>query len=111
MVSERCKMAIKEELKKLGLHFVIVDLGEVEIMETLNTQQKQQLQIGLQAVGLELMDDRRAILIERIKTAVIEMVHYKDEPVRINFSEYLSEKLEHDYNYLSNIFGSAGYHH
>jgi AraC-like DNA-binding protein len=107
MVSQRCKMAVKDELKKMGLHFVIVDLGEVEIMETLNTQQKQQLQLGLKAVGLELMDDRRAILIERIKTAVIEMVHYKDEPVRINFSEYLSEKLEHDYNYLSNIFSEV----
>ncbi|HEV8512049.1 MAG TPA: AraC family transcriptional regulator, partial [Cyclobacteriaceae bacterium] len=65
MVSNRCKMAVKEELKKLGLHFIVVDLGEVEIMETLTTEQHDELKAGLLSSGLELMDDKRAVLIEK----------------------------------------------
>jgi len=104
MVSTRCKMVVKDELKKLGLHFMVVDLGEVEIMETLTEEQRQALNTGLQSAGLELMDDKRAILIEKIKNTIIEMVHYTEEPIKINFSDYLSQKLKLDYTYLSNIF-------
>jgi len=78
MVSTRCKMAVKEELKKLGLHFMVVDLGEVEIMEDLSADQRTQLKDALLLSGLELMDDKRAILIEQIKNVVVEMVHYTD---------------------------------
>ena len=74
MVSNRCKMAVKEELKKLGLHYIVVDLGEVEIMETITDEQRELLKAGLQNSGLELMDDKRAVLIEKIKNAIIEMV-------------------------------------
>lgn len=107
MVSARCKMAVKEELKKLGLHFIIVDLGEVEIMENISVEQQEQLKIGLLNSGLELMDDKRAVLIEKIKNTVIEMVHHTDEMIKINFSDFLSEKLNHDYTYLANLFSEV----
>ena len=107
MVSNRCKMAVKEELKKLGLHFIVVDLGEVEIMETITTDQREKLKISLFDSGLELMDDKRAVLIEKIKTTIIEMVHNSDEMIKTNFSDYLSEKLNHDYTYLANLFSEV----
>jgi AraC-like DNA-binding protein len=107
MVSNRCKMAVKEELKKLGLHFIVVDLGEVEIMETITTDQREKLKISLFESGLELMDDKRAVLIEKIKTTIIEMVHNSDEMIKTNFSDYLSEKLNHDYTYLANLFSEV----
>ena len=107
MVSQRCKMAVKEELKKLGLHFIIIDLGVVDVMENLTEEQWEQLKIALLRSGLELMDDKKAVLIEKIKNVIIEMVHYKDELAKINFSEYLSKKLNHDYTYLANLFSEV----
>ena len=107
MVSNRCKVAVKEELKKLGLHFVVVDLGEVDVMEDLTPEQTEQLKIGLLNLGLELMDDKRSILIEKIKNVIIEMVHHTDEMIKINFSHFLSEKLHHDYTYLANLFSEV----
>lgn len=104
MVSNRCKMAVKAELKKIGLHFIVVNLGEVEIMENISLQQREELKKGLLTSGLELIDDKRAVLIEKIKTIVIEMVHHSDEMIKTNFSYYLSEKLQHDYTYLANLF-------
>ena len=107
MVSTRCKMAVKEELRRLGLHFIVVDLGEVEIMETISEDKREQLKIALLNSGLELMDDKRAVLIEKIKNTIIEMVHHAGEIIKINFSEFLSEKLNHDYTYLSNLFSEV----
>jgi len=107
MVSTRCKMAVKEELKKLGLHFIVVELGEVEVMENLSPDQREALKAGLLDAGLELMDDKRAVLIEKIKTIIVEMVHYSDEPIKVNFSDYLSDKLKHDYTYLANLFSEV----
>jgi AraC-like DNA-binding protein len=107
MVSNRCKMAVKEELKKLGLHFIVVDLGEVDIMEDISEEQRALLQIGLHSSGLELMDDKRAVLIEKIKNAVIEMVHHTDEMIKVNFSDFLSKKLNHNYTYLANLFSEV----
>jgi AraC-like DNA-binding protein len=107
MVSNRCKMAVKEILKKLGLHFIVVELGEVEVMENLSAEQREDLKSGLLDAGLELMDDKRAVLIEKIKNAIIEMVHYSEEPIKVNFSDYLSEKLKHDYTYLANLFSEV----
>ena len=104
MVSIRCKMLVKVELTKLGLHYVNVDLGVVEIMEQISNQQQLQLKKALLKSGLELMDDKKAILIEKINSIIIEMVHYSDELPRMNFSDYLSEKLNYDYTYLANIF-------
>ena len=97
-------MMVKEELKKLGLHFVVVDLGVVEILEDITPQQKEELKINLLRSGLELLDDKKSILIEKIKNVIVEMIHYSDEVPKVNYSDYLSEKLEYDYTYLSNIF-------
>jgi len=107
MVSNRCKIAVKEELNKLGLHFIIVDLGEIDIMENITAEQREKLKNGLLASGLELMDDKKAVLIEKIKNVIIEMVHYTDELPKVNYSDYISEKLNHDYTYLSNIFSAV----
>ena len=107
MVSTRCKMVVKDELKKLGLHFIVVDLGEVEIMETISDEQREHLKTALLSTGLELMDDKKSILIERIKNVIIEMVHHSDGEMTINFSDFLSEKLNHDYTYLANLFSEV----
>jgi AraC-like DNA-binding protein len=107
MVSSRCKQAVKEELKKLGLHFILVELGEVEIMEDLSPEQRAQLREALAKIELELMDDRKGILIERIKNAIVEMVHHADENLKTNFSDYLSNKLQYDYTYLANLFSEV----
>lgn len=107
MVSNRCKMAVKEELKKLGLHFIVVDLGEVEIMENISDDQRGQLKTALLNTGLELIDDHKAVLIEKTKTTIIEMVHHSDEIIKTNFSDYLSEKLNYDYTYLANLFSEV----
>lgn len=104
MVSNRCKQAVRGELKKLGLHFIVVNLGEVEIMETLTTQKRELLKQGLLDCGLELMNDKKTILIEKIKTIIIQMIHHSEEPIKVNFSSYLAEKLDHNYTYLANMF-------
>lgn len=107
MVSNRCKMAVKEELKKLGLHCIVIDLGEVKIFETISVEKRELLKINLHNSGLELMEDRKAMLIEKIKNIVVEMVHHSDEIIKVNFSNYLSKKMNHDYTYLSNLFSEA----
>ena len=107
MVSLRCKMVVKEELKKLGLHYVNVDLGTVEILENITLAQKRELKKNLLRYGLELLDDKRNILIEKIKSLIIEMIHYSEEIPKVNYSEYISEKLDYDYTYLSNIFSEV----
>jgi AraC-like DNA-binding protein len=100
-------MVVKEELKKLGLHFIVVDLGEVEIMENMTTPQQEQLKLALFNSGLELMDDKRAVLIERVKNVIIEMIHHTDELPKVNYSDFISEKLNYDYTYLSNLFSEV----
>ncbi len=107
MVSNRCKLAVKAELNKLGLHFIVVDLGEVEIMEELTSAQQQQLRVGLSVSGLELMDDKRAVLIERIKNVITQMVHESEDLPKVNYSDYISQKLNYDYTYLSNLFSEV----
>ena len=107
MVSNRCKLAVKEALKSLGLHFIVVDLGEVEIMENISMEQREEMKIVLLNSGLELMDDKRAVLIEKIKNVIIEMVHHTDEIIKTKFSDFLSNKLNHDYTYLSNLFSEV----
>jgi len=100
-------MAVKEELTKLGLHFIVVDLGEVEIMENISLLQREQLKIALLNSGLELIDDKRAVLIEKIKNVIIDMVHHTDDAIKVNFSDFLSEKLSHDYTYMANLFSEV----
>jgi len=98
---------VMEELKKMDIPFIKVDLGEVELMTVITSQQKIQLGQALLKSGLELMEDKKAQLIEKIKQVIIEMVHYADELPRVKFSVYISEKLEYDYTYLSNLFSET----
>ncbi|MEJ0101554.1 MAG: helix-turn-helix domain-containing protein [Bacteroidota bacterium] len=107
MVSIRCKMLVKTEIEKLGLHYRTIELGEADIEENISPAQWNELNIALKKSGIELMDDKKSILIEKIKKIIIELVHYSDEPLEIKFSEYLSKKLNHDYTYLANLFSES----
>ena len=107
MVCIRCKMVVKDELKKLGLRYITVELGEVEIMEDISVEQHDQFKVALLRSGLELMDDKKSVLIQKIKNVIVELVHYSEEPLTINFSDYLSQKLNHNYTYLANLFSEV----
>lgn len=107
MVCIRCKMVVKDELTKLGVPFTVVELGEVEIQDKISAEQRDLLKVALLKTGLELMDDKKSILIGKIKNAIIELVHYSEEPLTIKFSEYLSQLLQHDYTYLANLFSEV----
>jgi AraC-like DNA-binding protein len=100
-------MIVKEELKKMGLKYIILDLGMVEILEDIDQQQREELKIELLKSGLELLDDKKSILIERIKNVITEMIHYSDELPKVNYSEFISSKLNNDYTYLSNVFSEV----
>ncbi len=100
-------MMVKEELKKLGLRYVVVELGLVDILEEITEEQREQLKVNLKKSGLELLDDKKSILIEKIKNVITEMIHYSDELPVLNYSEFISEKLNYDYTYLSNIFSEV----
>ena len=107
MVSIRCKMVVKAELEKLGLHYIIVELGHIDVKEDITATQRATLKAALLLSGLELMDDKKAMLIEKIKNVIVELVHYTDEVPKVNFSNYLSEKLNYDYTYLANLFSEV----
>jgi AraC-like DNA-binding protein len=100
-------MVVKAELEKLGLHYTTVELGEVEVMETISKEQHDLFKTALLKSGLELMDDKKSVLIQRIKNVIVELIHYSEEPLAINFSEYLSQKLNHNYTYLANLFSEV----
>ena len=107
MVSQRCKMVVKEELKKLGLPYASVDLGTVQLLKNITEEKREELKNNLLKTGLELLDDKKSILIEKIKDVIIEMVHYAEELPDMNYSDYISEKLNNDYTYLSNTFSEV----
>ena len=107
MVSLRCKMIVKAELDNLGLLYGAVDLGEVEVKTTISAAQREQLKLALLRSGLELMDDKKAVQIEKIKNIIIDMVHYNDEAPKTKNSEYISEKFGNNYTYLANLFSEA----
>jgi AraC-like DNA-binding protein len=107
MVSLRCKMLVKDELTNMGLHCMTVDLGVVDITEEINEETRVQLKTILARSGLELLDNKKSILIERIKNVIIEMIHYADELPKLNYSDHISEKLHYDYTYLSNLFSEV----
>lgn len=107
MVSPRCKMVVKAELNNLGLDFVIINLGVIEILEFITPEQISKLKLNLKKSGLELLDDKRSILVEKIKNVIIEMIHYADEKPKVNYSDFISEKLGYDYTYMSNIFSEV----
>ena len=107
MVSIRCKMIVKSELEKMCLQYTTVELGEVEIKEELSKKKFNQLKTALQTFGLELMEDRKSMLIEKVKNIIVEMIHYSEDPPLTNFSDFLSQKLNYDYNYLSTLFSEV----
>ncbi len=107
MVSQRCKFLVKEDLKKLGLQHVFLDFGLIEILETMTELQHEKLKLKLLQSGWELLDDKRSVLIEKIKNVVIEMVELPKGLEKINYSEHISEKLGYDYTYLANIFSEV----
>ena len=107
MVSNRCKIVVKEILRELDLHFIVVDFGEVEIMENISIEQRELLNYKLLECGLEIMDDKKSILIEKIKSIIINLILHTEENIKVNFSCYLSEKLNHNYTYLANLFSEV----
>ena len=107
MVCIRCQMVVKDELEKLGLNYIDVKIGEADIIGDISSEQVGQLDVALRKSGLQLMDDKKSILVEKIKSAIIELVHYTDEQIKVNLSDYLSDKLNHDYTYLANLFSEV----
>ena len=107
MVSLRCKMMVKLQLDQLGVLYNVIELGEVEIYGILNNEQRELLRTGLLKSGLELMDDKKAILVEKVKCIIIELIHYTEDELKVNFSDYLSEKLDYNYTYLANLFSEV----
>lgn len=107
MVCNRCKMVVKDELVKFGLHSSSVELGEVEITEELSKTQKNRLNEIMEGLGFELIDDKKSKLIEKIKTTIVSLVHHAGDNLKTTLSEHISRKLLHDYNYLSNLFSEV----
>ncbi|MET0392981.1 MAG: AraC family transcriptional regulator [Chitinophagaceae bacterium] len=107
MVCIRCKMVVKAELEKLGLHCSQVELGEAEVIGNISPEQHDRFKAALLKSGLELMDDKKSVLIQQIKNVIIALVHYSEEPLTMKFSEFLSQKLNHDYTYLANLFSEV----
>jgi AraC-like DNA-binding protein len=98
---------VTHELAKLGLHYTNVELGLVEIKNTITDKQKQELRANLATSGLELLDDKKSILVDKIKNLIIEMIHNSDEIPKVNYSDFISKKLGYDYTYLSNLFSEV----
>jgi AraC-like DNA-binding protein len=98
---------VKSELEKLGVSYVEVKIGEVNTIDDLPQAKLEILDTALRKSGLQLMDDKKSILVEKIKSAVIELVHYTDDQIKTNLSDYLSEKLNYDYTYLANLYSEV----
>lgn len=107
MVSIRCKMVVHDELTKLGVKYISIDLGMVEILNDIDEKQLSLFNDNILKYGLELLDDKKSILIERIKNVVINMIHYSDKIPKTTYSEYISEKLQYNYTYLANTFSEV----
>ncbi len=104
MVCIRCQMVVKYELERLALKFDYVKIGEANIIGEIDTEQREQLKNNLEKSGLFLIDNKKSVLVEKVAFTIIELVHYTDDQIKVNLSNYLSEKLNYDYTYLANIF-------
>lgn len=104
MVSFRCITVVKDALEKLGFQDIQVNLGEVILQENIPDTRLGQIRSILLQSGFELLEDKKNILMQQIKTHIIQLVYYSDEPLVQNLSVYLSDKLHHDYTYMSNLF-------
>lgn len=109
MVSNRCKALVQEELMSLGLQseYVVVDLGMVDLHKDITDIQLEQLKENLSKAGLEVLDDSKSKLVDKIKALITDMIHSKEEQPRENYSVYISEKLGYNYNYLANLFSEV----
>jgi AraC-like DNA-binding protein len=108
MVCNRCIKAVKDELSGLGYTIETIELGEVIVKEELKSSDIDRIRKVLDATGFELIDDKKSWLINRIKTLIIEYIHYdREKPEYVNFSDLLSTELSHDYSYLSHLFSSV----
>jgi AraC-like DNA-binding protein len=107
MICTACKQVVKTELEKLGVHCTSVELGEIEINDSLSENQIIEFDKAIRLLGFELMDTKKNYLIEKIKHAIFELVHYSDEDLKIGYSDYISLKVNHNYNYLSNLFSEV----
>ena len=107
MISRRSQMVVKSELEKLGINYTNVGLGEVEISGKISKDQLYKLAANLKLSGLELMVDDKKILVEKIVTTIIELVYYTDDQSKIILTGYLSQKLNHNYTYLSDLYFEA----
>lgn len=107
MVCNRCKMVVKAELEKLGLKPLLVELGEVTLAENISLEDKIKISDNLTHFGFELLEDKKTQIAEQIKTTIINLVHYTQEPLKINLSAYLSEQLKLEYTSLSSIFSEV----
>jgi len=100
-------MVVKAELEKLGLQYSYVKIGEADIIGSIEPEQIEELKLDLKKAGLALMDNKKSVLVEKIKSAIIELVHYSEDQIKVNLSDYLSEKLNYDYTYLANLFSEV----
>ena len=107
MVCLRCCMVVRFELEKLGLACIAVEVGMGETDGPVSVDQMKKFKIAMLNAGLELMDDKKNILIEKIKTVIYQMINYSDQPLKINFSYYLSSQLGFEYTYLANVFSEV----
>ena len=107
MVCIRCKMAVQSVLETLKIPYKSIELGQVELVDDLNAYQQQQLNTALKHYHLELMEDKKKILTERIKTLIIQLLHGENDATPLKLSVYLADSLQYDYTYLSNVFSEV----
>ncbi|MWB94626.1 helix-turn-helix domain-containing protein [Flavobacterium sp. GA093] len=107
MVCSRCKMVVKAEFEKLEIEPISVELGEVELTKPITETEKATLLQNLQALGFDLIDDKKSKTIDKIKTLIIELVHHQNNELKTNLSDYLAQELHQDYNSLSNLFSEV----
>jgi AraC-like DNA-binding protein len=109
MVSLRCILSVKAELEKLGIGYIEVALGEISLKEQVGPEVINKLEKALNAIDLYIIEDKKTVLVERIKQVIVEMIHNNtdDELPRENYSWYISGKLDHNYTYLANLFSQT----
>ena len=106
MESERCKSYVQNEMIKLGIPYKSVELGAVKLKEIISAEKLQQMDLALRDAGLEIIPDKKTQLIEKIKSAVNQLIYFSDELQKPNISRFISKKVNHDYTYLSKLFAA-----
>jgi YesN/AraC family two-component response regulator len=97
-------MAVENILKEIGIPYSAIRLGEIQIDDDVLAEKLISLSEKLNAIGFELINDKKGRIIEQIKTSIIDIVHHSSDHPKINLSDFLADKLHYDYNYLSNLF-------